>query len=55
MENESLKFNGKQPHGKMPYEPPSIKGIDQAFGLIAMGDSNIIDDEDHEYDPDNDD
>ncbi|MBO4345519.1 MAG: hypothetical protein J5833_07175 [Victivallales bacterium] len=40
---------------KTAYEPPELVEIVFASGFPIKGDSNIIDDEDHEYDPDNDD
>ena len=54
MKAESFKANDTHKGDKTPYEKPIIQDLDQAFGLIVMGDSNIIDDEDHEYSPDND-
>ena len=54
MNKELLNCNDKSNNCKIPYEKPEIKGIDQNFGIIVMGGSNIIDDEDHEYSPDND-
>ena len=54
MKTKTLKVNNNQSNGKIPYENPMLKGIDQTFGLVVMGDSSIIDDENHEYSPDND-
>ncbi len=54
MKKELLNRNDKSNNRKIPYEKPEIKSIDQNFGIIVMGGSNIIDDEDHEYEPDND-
>lgn len=41
--------------GKLAYEPPEIVEIVFASGFPIKGDSNIMDDEDHEYAPDGDD
>ena len=54
MTNESFEFFDKSSSGKIKYEPPTLTTLDQDFGIIVMGGSNIIYDEEHEYAPDND-
>ena len=54
MTNKAFEVMDKSNNGKIEYEPPTMTTIDQTFGIIVMGGSNIIDDEEHEYDPDND-
>ena len=40
---------------KIEYEPPILETIEMPQGLIVTGGSNIYDDLNHQYSPDNDD
>ncbi len=55
MKTRQSKLHGNDNEEKLAYEPPELRELDIADGLIVQGGSNIIDDEEHEYDPDNDD
>jgi len=54
MKIKSSAVVGKNNDGKIMYEPPTLESIDEAVGLVVTGGSNIYDDENHEYSPDND-
>ena len=55
MKTRQFELRGNDNEERLAYEPPELIELDFADGLIVQGGSNIIDDEEHEYDPDNDD
>ncbi len=55
MKTKPSAFIDKSNDGKIEYEPPKLETIVAPQGLIVTGGSNIYDDENHEYSPDNDD
>ncbi len=55
MDIKTIKSRNATTDVKIEYEPPELVEIKFTSGFPIKGDSNIIDDEDHEYDPDNDD
>ena len=54
MKKESSETSQNNEKVKIIYEPPMLYQIDEVSASIVTGGSNIYDDEDHEYSPDND-
>ena len=51
---ESIISSQSIDNDKIEYTVPVLQELEVPKGFVIRGDSNIVDDEDHEYDPDND-